>query len=556
MTSAASLPGEIRSPFTASRLTSAERDALDAADRAIAQAMEDLPLPGIALAVVDRDGLMATRAYGWADLAARTPVTDDTLFEIGSIGKSFTAAVLLQLAEEGVVDIDAPVSDYLTWFAAGDPEHPITLHHLLTHTGGIVGGSDVSLDPRYEVWALRHTQTVPPGGRWHYSNAGYKALGLVIEAVTGKPYAEVVRERLLAPLGMDASSGEIVHETRRRLAVGYAPFHDDRPWLPEHGLVPATWLETNTGDGCIAATAADLAQWLRTTLNDGTGPNGRIMSAESFARMIAPHAESSPGATYGYGLETAEQDGWRSLGHDGGMVGYLSTMTGGPESGVGVVMLTNGIVGVEDIARFVLRSIVAARAGDALPALPGLPDAPPIVDYAGTYRGDAGEIVVEADGERLTMRRNGEIVPLVAPIQRAIPDGFVADHPAFAHFLVRFGRNEASEVVEVVHGPDVWARDGHNLAPVAEHPAEWAAYPGHYRCYNPWSPSFRVVLRRGDVVLVYPSGHERALTPDGEAFRVGGEDATDRLVFATIVEGEALRARWLGGNDYYRFFTP
>lgn len=148
-----------------SGLAAAERAALEAADRMIAQAMGDLCLPGLALTVVDRGGLLATRNHGWAALAARTPVTDDTLFEFGSIGKSFTAAVLLQLAEEGAVDLDAPVSAYLPWFAAGPGEPPIALHHLLTHTGGIVGGSDVSLDPRYEVRALRHTRTVPPGQR-------------------------------------------------------------------------------------------------------------------------------------------------------------------------------------------------------------------------------------------------------------------------------------------------------------------------------------------------------------------------------------------------------
>jgi hypothetical protein len=99
------------------------------------------------------------------------------------------------------------------------------------------------------------------------------------------------------------------------------------------------------------------------------------------------------------------------------------------------------------------------------------------------------------------------------------------------------------------------ARSG-SLAPVPTSPAALAANPGHDRCYNQRFQAFCVVLRRGELVLLHPSGHERALVPDDDASRVGDEGGPDRLVFDTIVEGTALRARWLGGNDYYRFFTP
>ncbi len=353
---------------------------------------------------------------------------------------------------------------------------------------------------------------MPPGERWPYSNAGNKTLGLVLEAVTEKPYTKVVRERLLAPLGMDALSGAIVHETRR-VAVDRDPFHDDRPWQPTHGLAPATWLETSAGAGCLAATAADLAQRLRMLLNAGAGRQGRIPPPASFARITAPHVESSRGATSGHGIETAEHDGWRGLGHDGGMIDSLSTTIGDPDAGVGVVAPTNGIAGVEDIARFVLRAVVATHAGEPLPAPPGVPLLP-LADDAGTFRGDTGDFVVESAGARLTRRRDGEIVPPVAPLHRSIPAGFLADHPAFARFLVRFGRDDAGNVVDVTHGADVWAREGHDLAPAPEPPAEWVAYPGHYRrynCYNPWLSSFRVVPRRGELVLVYPFGPGRAL---------------------------------------------
>ncbi|MDF2760975.1 MAG: serine hydrolase, partial [Thermomicrobiales bacterium] len=311
-------------------------DALSLIDQSIERLMPERGIPGLALAITDRDGLLAHRNYGYADLAALNPVDNETLFQFGSIGKSFTAICLLQLAEEGAIDLDAPVTNYLPWFAVRSPYAPITIHHLLTHTAGIIGGSDFPLDPRFEVWALRDTDAAPPGERCRYSNVGYKALGLLLEAVADKPYAEIVQERIYAPLGMNDSASVITHDLRRRLAVGHVPFYDDRPWRPAHGLAPATWLETNTGDGCLSATATDLAIYLRMLLNEGASPSGRLLSPASFARMRAPHTEISPGIPYGYGIIAMEEDGRRLIEHGGDMVGYTSSMMGDVDANIGV----------------------------------------------------------------------------------------------------------------------------------------------------------------------------------------------------------------------------
>ena len=210
-------------------------------------------------------------------------------------GKPFTAVCLLQLAEEGVIDLHAPVTTYLPWFAVRSQHAPITIHHLLSHTAGIIEGTDFPVDARFEVWALRETDAVDPGKRGWYSNVGYKALGFLLEAVTGKPYAKIVQERILDPLGMTRSVATITHDARRRFAVGYVPYYDDRPWRPAHGLAQATWIETNTGDGCLASPADDLATFLRMLLNGGAGPDGRLLSEENFNLMRSPHAEFNPG---------------------------------------------------------------------------------------------------------------------------------------------------------------------------------------------------------------------------------------------------------------------
>ncbi len=163
----------------------------------------DGAVPGLALAVTDRNGLVVSRVAGLADVSGGRPVTESTLFEVGSIGKAFTAVVILQLAREGRLDIDDPVFRYLPWFRVPRTGGAITLRHLLSHTGGISAGVDGTPEATFQVWRLRDLPPgSAPGRRFHYSNVGYKALGLVIAAIEGTSYPVVIRRRILEPVGM------------------------------------------------------------------------------------------------------------------------------------------------------------------------------------------------------------------------------------------------------------------------------------------------------------------------------------------------------------------
>jgi len=135
-----------------------------AIDQAIGHLMARDGTPGVALAVTDRDGLLFTREYGYADLGAKMPVRPETRFEFGSVGKTFTAVCLLQLAETGAIDLHAPVDRYLPWFAVQSDYPAITPHDLLTHTSGLVSGNDFSPDARAQVWALRELGVSGPPG--------------------------------------------------------------------------------------------------------------------------------------------------------------------------------------------------------------------------------------------------------------------------------------------------------------------------------------------------------------------------------------------------------
>lgn len=529
--------------------------AFDHIDRFVANSMAARATPGVALAITDRERLLATRNYGFANLEAKLPVTDETLFEFGSIGKSFTAICFLQLAEEGRVDLHLPVTTYLPWFSVRSEYEPITLHHLLTHTSGLIGGSDFPPDQRCEVWALRETVAARPGAKARYSNVGYKVLGLVLEAVTGKPYSRLVEERILSPLGMSASAGAITNALRHRLAVGYIDYYNDRPWRPEHGFVPAPWLETNSADGCLSATAADLATYLRMLLNGGAGPRGWILSAESFAAMTASHAEFGWGEPYGYGLMVGEEGGRQRIGHPGGMVGYISSMIGDVDSGIGVVVFTNSMQDTTAIADFAVRSMINALAGEPLPDAP----APPEIDleeYSGSYRDGTTTISVVDEADSLNLLLGSERIALET-MTPPTTDCFLADHPAFQLFPFRFLRNEDGRVEGLVHGANWYPSTMYDGPTDFETLAAWEAYPGHYRSYNPWTPGFRVVLRQGALRVIYPGGEESVLRPDGDGFRLDDEpEGPERFVFDTIIDGQALRAGSPGSETYYRFFTP
>ena len=138
----------------------------------------------MAVAVTDGERTLASRSYG---------VPDGTMFQFGSIGKSFTAIVALQLAERGLLDLHAPVTDVLPWFAVGGTTAPITLHHLLTHSSGLIQGAEIATGSNYDVVALADTEVgFAPGEHFWYSNVGYRVIGWMLERVSGHGYPRLV----------------------------------------------------------------------------------------------------------------------------------------------------------------------------------------------------------------------------------------------------------------------------------------------------------------------------------------------------------------------------
>ena len=472
---------------------------LDAAiatlDAHIAELRANGAIPGLVLAVADREGVLLDRVYGDAEVASGRPVRPDTLFEIGSIGKTFCSIVVMQLAEEGRLGLDDPVVRYLPWFRVPRTGARITIRHLLSHTAGITAGIDGTTEATFQVWRLRDLAPgSEPGRRFHYSNVGYKTLGLVVEAIEGRPYPDVLRRRVLDPLGMSESEPAITNDIRTRLAVGYEPARDDRAWSEGDPLLPATWVESRTADGAIASTATDMAIFARMLLRAGELPRpgaGRLISAESFAAMTAPvRAIGDKG--YGLGIYSREFDGRRYISHTGGMIGYIAGLWCDPEAGLGAVVLQNGPGhGPNMLARRIIQVVHAAQEGrDPAAAL--------AANLAALAAG--GAVAATSSTEAATLDSAAD------PTLLAIAGTFRSHDPWTTNFQI------------VLRGHVPWL------------------------CFHSTPDGFE---------------DEQPLLPFGRgSFRVGDDPlGPERLRFDTVIDGHATRAR-LSGWDYYWVGDP
>lgn len=531
-------------------------------DTVLREGMARHRTPAVTVAWTDRERSLHVAVWGVADPVRGVALTPDHLFNFGSIGKSFTCIALLQAEEKGLVDLQAPVTQYLPWFTVQSNYRPITLHDLMTHSSGLPQGTDQETEALGEVWNLRHVHTgFPPGEQFYYSNSGYKTLGLVLEKVYGKPYPEIIQAQILNPLGLKNTIPALTFADQPRFAQAFMPCMDDRPARRDADLTPVPWIESATADGCISSNAEDLAAYTRMLLNRGQGPEGTIFSEESFAKMIQPYQQRTGERAYGYGMMSWEEDGFHCVGHSGSIPGYLAFMRLDLDNGLGAVMLMAEPVleGVSELAMQVLR---AGMLGRDMPPNP-FEQSPLKVEnpehYAGIYRGDVRAFEIRVDEDRLVMAYQDRVFHL----EPHGGDAFLVYDPDFELFPLNFGREVAEDepgpVVEAFYGGEWFRGERYAGALQFDVPAGWAAYTGHYRAHNIWSTNFRVVIRKGALWLVHPDGRAGLLEPlEGGDFliRYADDDVhVERLAFDALVDGKAVIACY-SGADYYRFFTP
>ena len=330
--------------------TAALRAALDAR---LAALRAKTGIPGISVSISFADGSVWQGTAGLADVKAKRPVTADTAFPIASISKTFTAALVLGLVEDGRLGLDARVKPFLPDLAI-DPA--ITVRQLLDHTSGL---RDFYFHPRIDkallttparVWdATRSLSYVgkpfaKPGVSWHYSNTNYLVLGLLAEAVGRAPVADQLRKRFFTPLGLDHTYYQWVEAPRGPLVHSYR-FTGASPKLPAIDLsdgtrvVPFTSVVTAAGAaGSIATTSGDLARWARALYG------GAVLDPATRGEMVddvvltAPY---KPAVAYGLGVQVVQVDGHLTLGHSGRFLGARAVVRWLPDEQVAIAVLTN-----------------------------------------------------------------------------------------------------------------------------------------------------------------------------------------------------------------------
>ncbi|WP_181774190.1 serine hydrolase [Amycolatopsis pittospori] len=395
--------------------------------RRLAELARKHRVPGAALGITRiGDDAEVHASCGVLNTATGVEVTEESVFQIGSISKVWTSTVVMQLVDDGLLDLDAPIADVLPELRLADPDvaKQVTMRHLLTHTSGIDG--DVFTDTgrgddcleRYVEILDEAAQNHPLGVTFSYCNSGFVLMGRVIEKLTGLGWDAAMREKLFTPLGLTHTVTLPEEALMFRAAVGHAVSGDDDP-----KPVPVWGLPRNMGPaGLITATTKDVLGFARLHLTGGLTPSGeRILTTASATAMASKQADlpdkHTIGDSWGLGWIRDDWSGRRVIGHDGNTIGQAAFLRLLPDQGLAVTLLTNG-GNTRDLYEELYREIFAELADVAMPRPLEPPATPVTVDasrHIGVYEraGALTEVFAEGDGLRIRQTVTGPLADLM-----------------------------------------------------------------------------------------------------------------------------------------------
>ncbi|GAA4557406.1 serine hydrolase domain-containing protein [Planotetraspora kaengkrachanensis] len=356
------------------------------------------------------DDELLTAATGVLHAGTGQPATTDSVWQIGSISKVWTATVIMQLVDEGALTLQTPVAEVLPEFRLRDPETTaaVTVWHLLTHTSGIdgdlftdTGRGDDALE-KYVALLADVAHNHPIGATWSYCNAGYSVLGRIIEVLTGQTWDQAIKAKLFAPLGLTHTTTLPEEAMVFAHAMGHVKGGDDPVIAPVWGLPRAVGPA-----GLITSTVSDVLAFARMHLLGGLASDGtRVLSADSAEAMSAYQTDCPEklllGDSWGLGWFRCDWHGHRAYGHDGNTIGQAAFLRVLPEAGVAVALTTNG-GHTHDLHVDLYDEIFSDLTGVRLPE-PFEPPAEPVTTdlapYAGTYARESVRMeVLEEDGK-------------------------------------------------------------------------------------------------------------------------------------------------------------
>ena len=428
-------------------------------------------IPGVAVGVF-RDGQSQVAGLGVTHVENPLAVNEDTLFQIGSITKTFTGTVIMRLMEAGQLDLDTPLRTYMPDLGLHDEDVAarVTLRHLLTHTGGWLGDyfDDMGWGDDALARMVRHLaelpQLTPLGEIWSYNNAGFYLAGRLIEVVTGQTYEAVVQEMVLAPLGMEHSFFMPADVMTHRFVVGHHITPDGpkvaRPWPVGRAAHPA---------GGLVASVSDLFKYAQFHLQGGIASDGtRLLSEASVSLMQTPQVSNDlRGGQMGLSWFMRDIEGMRLVYHGGGTNGQVSLLSLVPTARLAIVVLTNGSLGgmlTSEVTKFALsRYLGVAEPEEA----PQSRDEASLASYLGRYVTAMNELELSVRDGSLWIQvtpkggfptKDSPPLPVPPPVRAAFLDAdrIVALDPPF--------KDAQAEFLRATDGGIAWLRFGGRVA--------------------------------------------------------------------------------------------
>jgi CubicO group peptidase (beta-lactamase class C family) len=425
---------------------------------AAAQSQEACHVPGMAIGIL-ADGEALTGGLGVTDPRAPLGVDADTLFQIGSISKTFAAALAALLAQRGRLDLDAPLTDYLPGFQVADADATkrVTPRHLFSHNAGWLGDHFEMDNPSLELAVDRMRwmpQLYPLGDLWSYNNAAFYVAGRLLEVVGGKPYAMQIRQEFLEPLGMNDTGYRLTDLLTAKVAMGFSAVY-----TPEDEAKPGRWYGVGAMDpvGGLSSTVNDLLRWARFMIDGKDDAGNELLNRASLETLRETRTPGAVNSFSGLSWFTLDVEGVRLMHHGGSMIYQESLLLIAPERNFAFVALTNSERGSESIGP-VKKAALRAFLDIAEPELATVDaDAGTLAQYAGEYKAALSAYDLSLDGDNLMLKARPEAgslsevrSPAPPPTRLALterPDTLKALDAPWAGSLAEFLRDDQGDIV-------------------------------------------------------------------------------------------------------------
>ncbi|HJZ53553.1 MAG TPA: serine hydrolase [Gemmataceae bacterium] len=502
----------------------------------------DKRLPALSIALIDDQQVVWAKGYGFQDRGQKTPATAETVYRVGSVSKLFTDVAVMQLVEEGKLDLDAPLTKYVPDFQPHTkPEHkPITLRMLMAHRSGLIREPPVGnyFDPTEPglaktVASLNGIDLVyPPGERTKYSNGAIALVGYTLQKTQGERFETYVQRRVLDPLQMKSSSFLPTPAVKKNLA-------DALMWTYHGREFPAPTFELGEAPaGCMYSTVLDLAKFASCLFAGGKVGDRQILKPATIAEMFRPQYPEDGAREFGLGFIVSLLDGKTRVSHGGAIYGFATEWAILPDQKLGVVVVASRDVSnavTTRIANDALRLAMAAKAGQPLPkpkrSEPLKPEE--VRKLAGRYRREGGWLDLTESAGRLYLTTNRSLARM--RLARSGGNLIVDDVQSWG------------ATVDVVDddtlrlGPNVFTRDK-SVTPPPEPPAKWKGLIGEYG----WDHNTLYIFERdGRLVALIEWTEIDVLTQESENVYTfpadGGMYHGEKLVFTRDATGRATK---------------